>query len=163
MKSGNGCPTLRWMSCGIVSILSLTLIPVDSIDARGKAKPGKNESQFIDYCESEAGSSATDPDRGKYYCCLHNDEDLLGDQCVSCDVDTSGNKSNCETSRAVPSRFEKLRVDKSDGTMAPPERTPGPAYPRQRIDESHAPSPVVHDHRTQAPRPAPSPNVYDHR
>lgn len=120
-----------------VSTLLLSMLFIGNVEARGQVKPGNTESDFLTYCEEGgAGKSATSG--GKYYCCLKYDDNLLGNKCITCDVDTSGSKSNCVVEKRVPprGRFEPP-MKNTNGDMAPAENPPATRHPPSRINGSN--------------------------
>lgn len=118
----------------IVSAMLSSMLYIDNAEARGKVQAGKTESQFLTYCEGDAGKSATDHRNGKYYCCLKNDDVILDNKCITCDVDRSGNKSNCVAENRVPRSPFQPPMKNTNGNMAPAENPPATRRPPSRIN-----------------------------
>ncbi len=108
----------------IVSALLSSMLYIDNAEARAPVPTQSTEADFLAYCGAE-GKSATDPNTGKYYCCLKNDKELLGNRCITCDVDRSGNKSNCVAERRDPprGRFEPVMKNTNENMAPKPKVT----------------------------------------
>jgi hypothetical protein len=140
-------PSVQLARMVIASAVLSSVLFIAGAEAREKQHP-TTTGQFLTYCETPGvGKSATDPQTGKYYCCLTNDESLLGNKCITCDVDRSGNKSNCITEKRVPRGRFQPPMKNTNGDMAPVENPSTTRYPPSPVNGSSTQEPVVIEHR----------------